>query len=274
MAPIKIETTDEEKKGKGGSHDDASANSGMFDVFSSTQVTLIVILIILTGVLFIVLIVMVVIKWKTERQIKLDVENIEKQHRSIYGEQEEHDGDDGTTVDDTNPNAFEGDLGKDRSEPNEDDILAQVLALSLAEEEEAREKEQMEMMKQIKIMKQIEEEQERKRQEQIESEQVRGRDDDEASLPESDHDSEDGVLVGVSLSESDHGSDDDVLKTDKITTVGNDQIVDEYKQDVEDVADNPTSPNYNVKMVFNAGTMEQGGIQLAGETDSDDDIMD
>eukprot|EP01083_Nonionella_stella_P270007 913906_1 len=271
VAPIEVETTEEE--GRGSDHD-APANSGVFEGFSSTQVALIVVLVILSLILLIVLIVMVVIKWKTERQIKLDVENIEKQHRSIYGEQEEHDGDDGTTVDDTNPNAFEGDLGKDRSEPNEDDILAQVLALSLAEEEEAREKEQMEMMKQIKIMKQIEEEQERKRQEQIESEQVRGRDDDEASLPESDHDSEDGVLVGVSLSESDHGSDDDVLKTDKITTVGNEQIVDEYKQDVEDVADNPTSPNYNVKMVFNAGTMEQGGIQLAGETDSDDDIMD
>eukprot|EP01083_Nonionella_stella_P300044 1022284_1 len=271
IAPIKIETTDEEKKGKGGSHDDASANSGMFDGFSSTQVTLIVILIILTGVLFIVLIVMVVIKWKTDKQIQLDVENMEKQQRSIYGEQEGND-DDGTTVEDKNDNAFEGDLGKVRSEPNEDDILAQVLALSLAEEEEAREKEQMEMMKQIKIMKQIEEEQERKRQGQIESEQVKDHDDNAGSLPESVHESIHDSDT-VSLPGSEHDSDDEVLKTDNITTGGNDGIVDEYKQDVEDVMDNPTSPNYNVKMVFNTGTMEQGGIELAGETDSDDDIL-
>eukprot|EP01083_Nonionella_stella_P059257 155042_1 len=260
IAPIDVETTEQEDKGKSSSDQDGPAKAGAFDGFSSSQVILVVVLIVLTVILVVVLIVLVVVKRKTEEQIKEDMENMEKQQRSIYGEQEGND-DDGTTVEDKNDNAFEGDLGKVRSEPNEDDILAQVLALSLAEEEEAREKEQMEMMKQIKIMKQIEEEQERKRQGQIESEQVKDHDDNAGSLPESVHESIHDSDT-VSLPGSEHDSDDEVLKTDKITTDGNDGIVDEYKQDVEDVMD---------AVALNGGMVEQSGIGLA--SDSDEDVL-
>eukprot|EP01083_Nonionella_stella_P059256 155039_1 len=181
IAPIDVETTEQEDKGKSSSDQDGPAKAGAFDGFSSSQVILVVVLIVLTVILVVVLIVLVVVKRKTEEQIKEDMENMEKQQRSIYGEQEGND-DDGTTVENKPKldNGLEGDLGKDdASQANEDDILAQVLALSLVEEEK-RKNEQIEMMKQL------EKEQEMKKQQQFES----------------------------------NDSDDDVLKTNKITVDG------------------------------------------------------
>eukprot|EP01083_Nonionella_stella_P294943 1002424_1 len=86
-------------------------------------------------------------------------------------------------------------------------------------------------------MAQIEEERERKKRD---SARIEHDDDDEVSLP---------------------SSDDDVLNTEKITT-GNDEIVDEYKQDVEDVMDD---------VALHGCMVEQSGIGLA--SDSDEDVL-
>eukprot|EP01083_Nonionella_stella_P318158 1161595_1 len=71
---------------------------------------------------------------------------------------------------------------------------------------------------------------------------------------------EEVMLDTGDLPESDN-SDDDVLNTEKITT-GNDEIVDEYKQDVDDVMDD---------VALNGCMVEQSGIGLA--SDSDEDVL-
>eukprot|EP01083_Nonionella_stella_P300047 1022293_1 len=213
--------------------DQDDAEEGLFDGLGSSKDTWTVVLAIVAVLLCTVVGALIVHDYKNKvtRTMSENVDNLEKQAQSGYEEGKGNAKDSLAGDEDTGLKA-PGDKEQNDEEaaPDEDDILAQVLALSLAEEE-ARKQEQ------IELMTQIEEERERKKRD---SARIEHDDDDAVSLP---------------------SSDDDVLNTEKITT-GNDEIVDEYKQDVEDVMDD---------VALNGGMVEQDGIGLA--SDSDEDVL-
>eukprot|EP01083_Nonionella_stella_P106863 308814_1 len=188
--------------------DQDDAEEGLFDGLGSSKDTWTVVLAIVAVLLCTVVGALIVHDYKNKvtRTMSENVDNLEKQAqpRDVEDKGNAKDGlaDDGAKE------------KKAEVAPDEDGILAQVLALSLAEEE-ARKQEQ------IELMTQIEEERERKKR-------------DSARIQHDD---------------------------DKITK-GNDAIVDEYKQDAEDVMDD---------VALNGGMVEQDGIGLA--SDSDEDVL-